>query len=108
MSTSYRARKTNTFDSVFNDTAPLWNDKETKKIPELTLFETLYETFVVSFTLSLPLEAMKYYPRQYVLLFGTASFFVLACVFGYFFSNSYMQQISQEFISLDPAAGDCV
>lgn len=93
-------------DSVFNDVHPTWS-KDKKKIPPKTFFEKLKESTLVSFTLSLPIESMKYYPSVYAVYFGTIAYCVMITVFVYFMVGGYQRQIQQEFISLDENAGVC-
>lgn len=99
-------KKKATVDSVFNDTEPAWSDNK-KEIPPKTTWQTIQEAFTVSFTLSLPMEAMKYYPAQHALMFGTVAYIVMAIVFLYFLISGYQRQVLQEFISLDVDAGNC-
>jgi len=101
-----RPQRKAAIDSVFNDNEPTWTHTK-KNIKEKTNWESFVDSIAVSFTLSLPLDFLKYYPQQFAFFFGTICYCIFGFLFFYFMVTGFQRQLEQEFISLDRNAGDC-
>jgi hypothetical protein len=56
---------------------------------------------------NIPLEYVKQLPLYSMICFATVAYLVMVAVFLYFLISNYISLREQQFISLDPSAGEC-
>ena len=96
--------KVNTFDSVFNDVP---KEIGQEKPPPKSVLTEVYESVIVSFIMNIPLMSLRYFPRHYAILFGSACYGIMIAVFIYFLYTGFERVLTQQFVAVTPTAGIC-